>query len=568
MEKQWNLPENLNNILQLPDFDPVVLQLLAQRGITTQPEIEDFFNSPDLLDPFLFQNMRSAVDLIIKHIKAGNRIAIVGDYDADGVTSSAVLVEIFSLLKAKMQVWIPSRLGEGYGLNKRIIDEIITQDHKLMITVDNGIKSKEEIAYAQAKGLETIVTDHHLGPEHNSDLPDCLIINSSLPAEPYPFKKLAGVGVAFKLACALVDASTLSERTKYKIKEKVVDLVAIGTIGDCVSVLGENRSLIKRGLAEINKRSRRGIVELLRVAMVKAPFTEWHVSWQIVPRLNVAGRLDHANSAYEILLAHNRHEAKALAIELNHKNIIRQNITREIVESCDQIVQNQLMSDKALILLSPDIKEQSAITWPEGVIGLVAGRIVEHYSKPSLVICKSHGKLKGSARSIPNFNIVDALAQLSDNLERFGGHQMAAGFTVKDDKLDNFIAQFKLLANQQLQDHDLIPQLKINAKLKLEQINEILVDQLNKLAPFGQDNPTPVFISQDLIINDLIALGADQKHLKIRLGNLWAIGFNLLPQWKNLKINDKIDIVYNLEYNEFNGKKSIQAKLIDLKLSN
>lgn len=566
-KKTWQVEPKPTELLIHPELEPAIVLLLARRGLQDQTAIDQFFGDNQLLDPQLFANMAAAVEVIIAEIKAGRKIAIVGDYDADGITASAVLVEVLGILKAKTEVWIPSRQGEGYGLNQRIIDEVQAAGCQLLITVDNGIKAGAEVAYAQKLGLQVIITDHHLGPEDPADNPPCLIINPSLSEETYPYKYLAGVGVAFKLASAVVKASTLPLATQDKILQHVLDLVAIGTIGDCVNVLGENRSLIKQGLRLLNKQRRLGLRQLIRLAGSKMPLTEWQVSWQIVPRLNVAGRLDHANNAYRLLVSSDQIETKTIAQQLNEQNSLRQEITKSIVADCQEIIDREMLSESLLVLTAPDISDPQAAPWPEGVIGLVAGRLTEAYGRPCVVICQSHGKLKGSARSIELYNMVEGLAGASQYLERFGGHKLAAGFTVKDEQLAPFIAALKTAAAEQLSGLDLSPKLKIEAELTLSEINDKLMNQLSWFAPFGQNNPVPDFVSYGLVINDIIALGAEKQHLKIKVGDCWAIGFNLLPQWSKLSINDRIDVVYNLEWNEFNGRRSKQLKIIDLRLS-
>ncbi|MFH0840451.1 MAG: single-stranded-DNA-specific exonuclease RecJ, partial [bacterium] len=393
------------------EYHPIVLQLLYNRGITKAEEIKEFLGDEQVWhDPFLFRNMQAACDLIIRHIKDGNKIVVYGDYDADGVTSSVVLVEVLNILKAKAEVWIPSRVLHGYGMNKDIIKELAERDIKLIISVDNGIRSKEEVALAKELGMEVIVTDHHTAPSDENDLPDCLIIDPILEQETYPFKYLSGVGVAFKLASALTELTKIDDKTKQNIKEKVLDVLAIGTVADCVKLYGENRLFVRQGLEMINKRRRLGLVELIRVAGIKDKINEWNIGWQISPRLNVAGRLDHANTAFELLITNNKEEAQSLAKRLHEKNIARQEITNKIAEQCQAMVEKDQQDDSILVCVEPESDEP----WPEGVIGLVAGRLTERYSKPALVISKldtpgSNSKFKGSARSIEQFSVVDAL---------------------------------------------------------------------------------------------------------------------------------------------------------------
>lgn len=547
------------------EYHPIVLQLLYNRGITKTEEIKEFLGDEGIWhDPFLFRNMQAACDLIIGHIKAGNKIVVYGDYDADGVTSSVVLVEVLNILKAQVEVWIPSRVTHGYGMNKEIIKELAEKNVKLIITVDNGIRSKEEVALAKELGMDVVVTDHHTAPSDEHDLPDCLIIDPIIEQETYPFKYLSGVGVAFKLASALTELAKIDERTKQNIKEKVLDVLAIGTVADCVKVYGENRIFIRQGLEMLNKHRRLGLVELIRSAGIKDSINEWNIGWQLAPRLNVAGRLDHANTAFELLITDNREEAQALAQRLHEKNIIRQEITSKIVEQCQIMVDRDQPDDKILVCIESDGDEP----WPEGVIGLVAGRLSEHYSRPVLIISKldvpgsKENKFKGSARSIEQFNVVAALEECSEHLEKFGGHKMAAGFTVKN--LDQFIKQIKMLGEQKLAGIDLTPVLKIEADLEIGNINSELVNEILRFAPFGQENPIPNFASYGVVIKDIMTMGMDEQHIKFRFNGFWALAFGQAEKWQELKIGDQINIAYNLEWNEFNGNKSIQLRVLDI----
>ncbi|MBU0637095.1 single-stranded-DNA-specific exonuclease RecJ, partial [Patescibacteria group bacterium] len=424
-------------IKQYLDFHPIILQLLINRELKEKKEIEKFFQADynNLSDPFLFKDMQEAVALAIKHIKEQNLIIIYGDYDADGITATAVLAEILNIFKAKIKIYIPARASEGYGLNKKAIDELAQANAKLIITVDNGIRNKEEVAYAKSLGLDIVITDHHEPPFDKIDWPDCLIINPK--AENYFYKNLAGVGVAFKFAQGLIKYSKLDEQLKNKLKEKALDLVAIGTIADMVSLLGENRILVIKGLEIINKQKRIGIVELMNVAQINnnvhKKINASNIGWQIAPRLNSAGRLDHANTAYELLITTDKDEAQDIAKKLNNKNSERQKITEEIIIYCEQIVEKQIKNDEILIICSPNIEnDNQEHCWPEGVIGLVAGRLSEEYARPVLVITKIKNEIKGSGRSTKAFNIIKAVEQSCQYLIKFGGHAQACGFSLKN----------------------------------------------------------------------------------------------------------------------------------------
>lgn len=570
----------------------MVLQLLFNRGLKEKGEIEEFltphppFTRGDLIDaliskggeggyeggfndPFLFKDMGAAVDLIIKHIKEGNKIVVYGDYDADGVTASAVLFETLAILKGKVDVYIPDRVSEGYGLNTEAIDEIKKQGAGLIITVDNGIRNKEEVEYAKNNGLDIIVTDHHIPPAKN-ELPDCLIINPMTEREKYPFKYLAGAGVAFKLAQAIIKKSKLAEGDKRALEEKLLDLVAIGTVADCVTVLGENRSLIKKGLKVLNGQKRGGLNALIKIAQINnnKKLDVWNISFQIAPRLNSAGRMEHASSAFELLATKDKIEAETIARWLNEKNYDRQRATDEIVEYIAGRVDKQFemgeLNNIIIAVAPPDA------TWNEGVVGLVAGKISDRYHRPAIVLTRNDEGFKGSGRSIKEFNIIQAVEECSAVLEKFGGHAQACGLSLKEKNIEKFKEKILRIAEEKLKNVDLRPKIKIEAELALGELNENLLSEVEKFSPFGQDNERPKFLSQNVAIVDRINMGIDGQHVKLRISNdecriFNAVGFGQAEDWGHLRIGDKIDIVYYVEMNEFNGRREVQLKIVDIK---
>ncbi|MFA7050194.1 MAG: single-stranded-DNA-specific exonuclease RecJ, partial [Patescibacteria group bacterium] len=442
MEKIWQFYPKITDKILEENFDKnqFILQLLYNRGLKTKEDFSWFFNLDDLdfFDPFLFSDMDKAIELIIKHIKQGSKIMIYGDYDADGVTSSALLYDIFSVFKAKVDFYLPDRVSEGYGLNKGAIEEIKKDDFGLIITVDNGIRNKEEVAYAKSLGLDVIVTDHHTLPEKKEDLPECLLINPADENSDYPFRFLAGVGVAFKLASALIKKSKLEEEDKKRLINRSLDLVALGTVADMVSLLGENRLLVKKGLDALNQTRRLGLQELISVAGLSGELNSYNIGFQLGPRLNAASRIKHANSALNLLITKDEQEAKNLAEDLNNKNFERQKITEELMSSAESQINPE---DLPKIIIVKNSKEDA---WNEGVIGLVAGKIAEKYYRPTLVIAKTseifedeNGQqkeiYKGSGRSIEGFNLVEVLEENKDVLYKYGGHPMAGGFSVIGD---------------------------------------------------------------------------------------------------------------------------------------
>jgi len=567
MEKIWQIMPKIEDefVKQNSGYSRVVLQLLFNRDLKDKKEMEKFLNpsASDFFDPFLFNNMAAGVDLIIKHIKAGNKIVVYGDYDADGVTSTAILAQVLTILKAKIEIYIPDRAGEGYGLNKKAIDEFLKNDLKLIITVDGGIRNKEEVEDAKKKGLDIIITDHHVAPEEK-DLPGCLIINPNVAGENYPFKNLAGVGVAAKLAEAIISRARLEEGIKKKLREQTLDLAAIGTVADCVSLVGENRILVREGLKVLNKNKRMGLNELIKVAQINGRIEEWNIGFQIAPRLNAAGRMERANTAFELLTTKNKEEAEALARRLNNRNIDRQRITEEIMAEIEKKIATGKM-DKIIIGVCPLKEEEEREVWNEGVIGLVAGKLCDKYYRPVLVITKGQEGYKGSGRSIPEFNIIVALEEGKEFLERYGGHPAACGFSLKEGNIKKFTSKIKEIAKIKLAGVDLRPKLEIEAELGLEEVSQNLVKDIASFSPFGQDNPRPKFISHGAQIKDIINMGIDGQHIKFRFNGLWALAFGRSEEWKNFKIGDRVDIVYYVENNNFNGRSEVQLKLIDIR---
>jgi len=595
--KQWKLCDKApaDFLTSRPDLSEIVLQLLYNRGLTDDLSLESFCRdilsvdqvldiagTPDLrfYNPFLFRDMEAATDLIIDHIKNGRKIVVYGDYDADGVTASVVLLEALKALKANVEVYLPDRVTEGYGLNKTAIDSIASQGFSLVVTVDNGIRNKDEVVYAQAKGLDIIITDHHILPDSKDDLPPCLIINPADKSDAYPWNYLAGVGVSFKLASALVYKSKLPLDQKKAVLEKALDLVAIGTIADMVSLLGENRLLVKRGLNILNQNRRLGLNELMKISKSNnnKKLEAWNVGWQIGPRLNAASRLGHANNAFALLIEENSERAAEMAQELNQRNLDRQKITEEIIAQ----VEEQIDKDNIPPIIIGLASESQA--WNEGVIGLVAGKICEKYYRPTLIITRiteegeadAKFSFKGSGRSIEEINLIASIVEASEFLDKYGGHPMACGFSVaSEERLKKFQEKIMVIASAKLAGLELSPKLKIEAELKIENVGMELAEEISMLAPFGQNNAQPKFVSYRLRVDEIVTLGFDSQHIKIRLSasdkvfakGIWAISFGGAEEYKAVRIGDLVDAVYYLDINEFNGRREAQLRLVDLKPS-
>lgn len=558
--------------LENPEYKPVVLQLLFNRHITEKKDIEAVLHpvfSAHTFDPFLFRDMAAAVDLIISHVRARNKIFVYGDYDADGVTSSALLVNVLRSLRADVEVYIPDRVSEGYGLNLAAVEFIAGKEAKLIITVDSGIRSFKEVARAKELGVDVIVTDHHISSENEAEIPACLVLNPVLKNETYPFKYLAGVGVSYKLAKAIISRAKIPDDLKVEMEEASLDLLAIGTVADCVVLLGENRVLVKKGLETLTTTKRVGLKELIKVAQINVSkkMNSWNIGFQIAPRINAAGRMDHANTAYELLTTKDEKRAGILAAELNERNIQRQKETENIFFQANQQVDEE---KKIVVSVCRLDKEKESEIWNEGIVGLVAGRLCERYYRPALVITQTESGYKGSGRSIPEFNLVEAIAEAGEYLEKYGGHPMACGFSLSGDTLDGFIRKIGEIAAEKLAGENLQPKLKIETELDLADINEDLLEDITKLEPFGQGNDKPIFMSKRAQIVDILKMGNEGQHLKLKLRGersdiINAIGFSQTEKWSHLNIGDFIDIAYYLDLNEFNGRVEAQMKIVDIK---
>ncbi|MFP4514423.1 MAG: single-stranded-DNA-specific exonuclease RecJ [Parcubacteria group bacterium] len=579
MNKRWQVANLISQdiIKRQPDINPVVLQILYNRGIE-ESEYNYFLNpqKQELFDPFLFSDMDKAVGVIIKNIKAQKKILIYGDYDADGITSTAVMYEVLKTLHAQVEIYIPDRVSEGYGLNKKAIESFVEKGIDLLITVDNGIRNKEEVSFAQSLGLEVVVTDHHVFPLEKEEWPGTLIINPSHPEDNYPYKKLAGVGVAYKLATALISKSTLKQSDKDRLLEKELDLVALGTIADLVPLTGENRVLVHKGLKVINhslsffKKGRAGLRQLIRQSNLKQDkdLESWNIAFQLAPRLNAASRLKHANTAFDLLTKTNKTEVRNLAQELDERNQKRQMITEKIYNEARQQVNKYGDKKQALVALCNE--KQS---WNEGVIGLVAGKISDKYYRPTLVITRIQEEdgtytFKASGRSIAEFNLMEALESLTEYLDKYGGHPLACGFSIySEEKLDKFINKFIEFSQEKLKNKELVPSIYIDLELDIKSWNLDMLEEINKLRPFGQNNPEPLFLSKGVSISEIVSMGASNQHIKFKLHDFWALAFGQTERYQDLKINDKIDLVYTVELNNFNNKKTVQFKIVDLKKS-
>lgn len=571
--KNWKIKKSSESFLPelTKKYSSVILRLLKNRGIESFEDIENFFDfdyEKNLNDPNLISGMKEAVERIIKAKNSkdgGEKIAIFGDYDADGVSSSAVLFEALQDLGFDQVVcYIPDRQTEGYGMNEESINYLAKEKAKLIITVDCGITGYEEIEKAKKLGMDVIVTDHHHAPKK---LPSALaVINPNIPDSGFPFKGLAGVGVAFKLAQALYQKQAPEKQEKLKW---LLDLVALGTIADCVPLLGENRVLVKYGLIVFSKTKRAGLQEMFKVGRIDISENNIpdarKVAFQVAPRINAAGRMDHANVAYKLLIEKDSAKARIMALELEDKNKERQKVTAEIFREVQVLANNSFKDKKIIFAENPH--------WQVGILGLVAGKIAEEFQKPTVILQRQEKEYVGSLRSIPEVNIIKILEKCSDLLLRFGGHSQAAGVSVAHGNIEKFYAKISALVEEELKGKEITPSIEIDCEISVDDINWEFVADLKKMEPFGNGNEEPIFLMRNVIISDLKIVGNGQKHWKLSIRGesgspkiFDAIGFSLVEKFPNLKKDDKIDIVFGLSEDEWNGNKKIQIKMIDLRL--
>ena len=561
MNKKWEFFSHdqvkVKEITEKFGISELLATVLVNRNIVGEKEVELFLNPTrnDFHDPYLMPDMRQAVDRIVKAIENKEKTMIYGDYDVDGITSITVLSRFFKERGLEVGAYIPNRLDEGYGLNKEAIKQIADEGYKLIITVDCGISGTEEVAYAYELGMEVIITDHH---EPLDELPNALaIIDCKRKDNKYPFNSLAGVGVAFKLIQALGIELKLDEKEYLKF----LDIVCIGTISDIVPLVDENRVIAKLGLKLVEQTRSPGVRALLNAAAYKEVNSNT-VSFGIAPRINACGRMGHERDALDLFLTENIVEANKITEKLNEYNKKRQDIEKKIFEEAiDKIEKENLKENNALVVGAED--------WHHGVIGIVASKITELYFKPSILICFEGEDGNGSGRSIPGFDLHAALCSSSKYLEKYGGHEMAVGLSLKKDKFDDFKKVFEEIAKE-ANTEEIVPVIKIDKEINLKDITLESVKSLKLLEPFGESNKTPIFIYKNLRIDSIRAL-SEGKHLKLTLkdGNtiINAIGFNMGKCSEEYLIGDRVDVIGVLETNVFNGVESVQINMKDMRKS-
>lgn len=527
-----------------------------QRGLHSKEDIEYFLhpNESWLHDPFLMHDMQRAYERIVKAVEAGERITVYGDYDADGVTSTSVMLETLEMLGGQADYFIPNRFKEGYGPNKEAFKQLIEKGTQLILTVDNGVAGHEAIAYAKEKGVDVIVTDHHELPE---TLPDAFaIVHPKHPQGDYPFTDLAGVGVAFKLATALLE----------EIPVEFLDLVAIGTVADLVSLTDENRALVTFGLNVLKETQRFGLLALLKEVDTKPKeVDETTIGFKVAPRLNALGRLEDASPAVEMLTTFDETQAVQLVQMIQQKNEERKAFVSQIVEEA----QDKLQEQSADSLVNVIAKEG----WHEGVLGIVASRLLEETGKPTIVlnINKETGEAKGSGRSIQQFNLFEACNDVQDLFSHFGGHHMAAGMTIPIEKIEVLSTHLNQKALQIIKtDAAFADEWEIDVTCELSEVSVEALAAIEQLKPFGTDNPKPLFQLKNVQVLDARRIGADKTHLKFTVQQeqyeLDVIAFRFGEMVDALKGNPLVSLLGSLEINEWNGNRKPQFMLTDLEI--
>jgi len=555
VEKIWKIvPADQQRVDMLADatgLSPALCRALVARGIDTVEQARTFLN-PDLSslhDPFLMKDMDNAVARLKEAIRSREPILIYGDFDADGVTATALLVKGLDDLGATVSYCVPDRLQEGYGLNEDRIRAAHEDGVKLIVCVDNGIGSHDDVALANELGIDVIITDHH-EPRGDTLPPATAVLDPKRADCPYPFRDLAGVGVAFKLYQALTGDIT------------GLDLVALGTIADIVPLLDENRVLVRAGLEEINARRRRGIEQLIEVSgLHDTMLSAQNVAFQLAPRINAGGRVGTAHVGVQLLLTNSVQIASEIARALDQENVARRSIEEGIVEQADAVLARTFSpSQRVIVLADPG--------WHPGVIGIAASRIVDRYYRPTALIALSDTVGKGSARSLRAFDIHAALESCSDLLDTFGGHRLAAGFTIKQDRIDELRDRLNRVATEIMADDALVPELKIDGIVALDEIDDRLVAQLGGFRPFGAGNPRPVFACQGVeSVGSISVIRGSHIKFTVRQNDAWrgVIGFGMADIEPAVRTAGTFDIAFAPRLSRWAERERIQLLLKDFK---
>lgn len=592
-EKRWIIRSSddistssaINAIAEGLGINPIVAKLLFNRGYTDVESAKSFMymESEILSDPFLLKDIIKGIERVKMAVENKEKITVYGDYDVDGVTAVCTLYLYLKSLGADVEYYIPNRIGEGYGVSVVAIDQIVKTGSTLVITVDTGITAFDEVRYAKEKGIDFVITDHH---ECHSEYPEAVaVINPHRPDCEYPFKELAGVGVVFKFVCAYEEYVCGSTRKDAAIKifRDYADLVAIGTIADVMPIKDENRIIVRYGLMNIENSGRTGLLALMDAASSRndstknsrakhrAKITSGYIGYTLAPRINAAGRIKNASLAVELFLSDDQKAALDIADELCRTNKERQNEENKIMQDANEQIKDLDIDKTPVIVLDAD-------HWHHGVIGIVSSRITEKYSRPSILVSfeGNQGPAgpddigKGSGRSIKGMNLVEALCHCEDHLVKFGGHELAAGLSVKRGELDAFRKKINEFALSNLSEDDMVPIVEADCCVKLDEINISLAKSLQKLEPYGVSNPVPAFVLSDVTVNEISGV-SEGKHTKLVLSNgklsHSAMYFSSSPESLGIYPADKVDVLFNIDINEWMGRESVQLIVRDIRPS-
>lgn len=576
MEKRWKIkpPADeaiLKKLSSELGIDTITANLLAQRGITTFEEAKKFFRPSlkDLHDPFLMKDMDKAMERIEKAFQTKEKILVYGDYDVDGTTSVALVYSFLKKMftqfiganaKEYIDYYIPDRYTEGYGISFQGIDYAATHNFSLIIALDCGIKSIDKIDYANERNIDFIICDHH---RPGAELPKAVaVLDPKRQDCTYPFDELCGCGVGFKLAQAFVQKNNLpfDELTEY------LDLTAISIASDLVPIIGENRTLCYFGLEQINKNPRKGIKAVLDLAEIKREITINELVFTVGPRINAAGRIESGKSAVALLVSDTHENAKTSGISINVNNLERRSLDQTITQhALSMIAENQeLINRKSTVLFHPE--------WHKGVIGIVASRLIDKYYRPTIILTESNGKATGSARSVKDFDVYDAIEACSDLLEQFGGHKYAAGLTLKLENIEAFQKRFEEVVSTSILDHQLIPEIEIDAEIELKEITPKFFRILKQFSPFGPGNMSPIFITNKIMDKGYVRI-VGNNHLKLDMHSIdnaseifSSIAFGQAAHFDAILQKKSFSACYTIEENNFNGNISLQLNVKDLKL--
>ncbi|MBR9859345.1 single-stranded-DNA-specific exonuclease RecJ [bacterium] len=540
-----------------------IAALLCQRGIDSPDAVRMFFNPKieDLHDPFLMRDMEQAIDRIDKAIESKEKLMVFGDYDVDGTTSVSTVFQFFRDYFDDIIFYIPDRYKEGYGISKQGIDKAKEEGISLIIALDCGIRSVELIDYAAELGIDFIICDHHLPGE---EIPQAVaVLDPKRKDCEYPYKELCGCGIGFKLIQAFCQKHDLDDR----LYQRYLDLVCLAIASDIVPITGENRVLAYYGLKLVNARPSLGIRKLIEKSIQKEELSIGDLVFYVGPRINAAGRMDSAELAVKLLTTEDELEADVLATELHAKNAHRKTVDEKITADLQEIVAKnpELLSRKTLVFFDP--------SWHKGVIGIAASRAIELYHRPTIILTGSEGKLSGSGRSIKGFDLHEALHHCSDHLIQFGGHMYAAGLTMKEENLDAFSAAFEEVAQMELSEDDMLPRLMYDQEIQVDDISDKTLKIIQRMAPFGPGNLTPVFRARNLLDDGSgRVIGSTAEHIRLNIkqesGSIAAVGFGMADQFDAIKKADSFEACFTINENIFRGMRSIQLMLKGIRPTN